>query len=37
MRAPRDVTEGPGVSVGKEESGAIPLGEQPAPSSLHSW
>lgn len=26
MRAPRDVTEGPGVSVGKEESGAIPLG-----------
>lgn len=25
------MTEGPGVSVGKEESGVIPLGEQPAP------
>lgn len=26
MRAPRDMTEGPGGSVGKEESGVIPLG-----------
>lgn len=25
------MTEGPGGSVGKEESGVIPLGEQPAP------
>lgn len=31
MRAPRDTTEGSGVSVGKEESGAIPSGEQLAP------
>lgn len=31
MRAPQDMTEGPGVSVGKEESRVIPLGEQPAP------
>lgn len=28
MRVPRDMTEASGVSVGKEESGVTPLGEQ---------
>lgn len=28
MRAPRDTTEGSGVSLGKEDSRMVPLGEQ---------
>lgn len=38
MRAPRDATEGSGVSAGKEDSGMVPLGEQltPFPAPLSS-
>lgn len=33
VKAPRDVTEDPGVSVGKED-GVTPLGEQPTPPHM---
>lgn len=36
MRAPQDTTEGSGVSLGKEDGGMVPLGEQ-LTSFPHCW